>query len=296
MAMDVTIAGITLRLDSERALALEEGDQHYKEFLHTPQEPADLIEISVAVAPPVYPKDSRRLFDGGGAWELHKERNRYLYHTTACASDGLPLVGAGFTSVNTTKSPVVLNVHPASVDGGPLGYPARYPLDQLLLMYALIERGGLLVHAAGVEFGCKAYALPGVSGAGKSTISRLLAKRGHGPSLLSDDRLALRPSPELMSAWGTPWPGDAGAARNAGAPLAALLFLKQGETNEIRELSEPEAAKHLMPVSSVPWFDGLIVPQALETIESIVMQTPSYVFTFTPDERAASALEEFASA
>ena len=69
--------------------------------------------------------------------------------------------------------------------------PLMYPLDQLLLMYYLSKRKGLLVHAAGMVLGGRVYLFAGVSGAGKSTISELLVRARIG-KVLSDERMIVR--------------------------------------------------------------------------------------------------------
>ena len=57
-----------------------------------------------------------------------------------------------------------------------LSNPICYPLDQLLLIYALAQHGGALIHAAGASIAGKGYLFAGPSGAGKSTLSRQLAR------------------------------------------------------------------------------------------------------------------------
>ena len=52
--------------------------------------------------------------------------------------------------------------------------PIHYPLDQLLTMMLLANRGGCIVHAAGVHCDGKGIACIGRSGAGKTTLMGLL--------------------------------------------------------------------------------------------------------------------------
>ena len=146
----------------------------------------------------------------------------------------------------------------------------------------------------------RAVVCPGVSGAGKSTLSQLFMDAGLDDSLLSDDRVILRRSSlehqvtgegargqeverEVMGAWGTPWPGDAGVARNASAPLDAVLFLVKASTNELRPLSPRIAARRLMPVVTCPWYDRERFPDVLATCSSVVENTPCFEFLFRAD-------------
>ena len=44
-------------------------------------------------------------------------------------------------------------------------------------------------------------------------------------------------------AFGTPWPGDAGIARNESVPLSGILFLCHGTSNRIEPLTLREAVE-----------------------------------------------------
>jgi len=120
-------------------------------------------------------------------------------------------------------------------EAGRISCPLQYPLDQVLLMYALSRCRGILVHAAGASADGKGLLFPGISGAGKSTISALL-RAGDGVHLLSDDRIVVRGNGSGgFDLGGTPWPGDAGVAENDSVPLdrarvpAFELFFTPGE-------------------------------------------------------------------
>lgn len=191
--------------------------------------------------------------------------------------------------------------------------PVRYPLDQLLLMNHLASRGGVIVHAAGAVIDGRGLVFPGVSGAGKSSLCRVLLEAGWGDSLLSDDRIILCSAADgdagesggageaggawtggartvaattaprsggRFDAWGTPWPGDAGIARNACAPLAALLFLVKAEVDEVVPLAPGAAMRRLMPVVSCPWYDGERAGLVLDTCARIVEATLCYDLRF----------------
>jgi hypothetical protein len=184
-----------------------------------------------------------------------------------------------------------------------VGNPFRYPLDQLLLMYHLAGRGGVIVHSAGLELAGKALVFPGVSTAGKSTLARVLVEAGLKDSLLSDDRIIVRTmggessacgpddgAARGLLAWGTPWPGDAKIARNACAPLAALLFLVKDERTFLVPLSPGEAMRRLMPVVSCPWYDSERLPGVLDTCARLAEGVPCFDLHFRPDAEVAALL------
>jgi hypothetical protein len=156
-------------------------------------------------------------------------------------------------------------------------------------MNHLATRGGVICHSAAVVIEGKALLFPGVSGAGKSTMCRMFVNEGLGDRLLSDDRVILRVTgdggvqPHAVTAWGTPWHGDALIARNESAPLAAVLFLVQAPTNGLRPIPPGAAMRRLMPLISSPWYDPERLPPVLETCGRIVETVSCYELDFTPD-------------
>ena len=171
--------------------------------------------------------------------------------------------------------------------------PISYPLDQVLLMYALADREGIFMHAAAVESNGKGYIFPGKSGAGKSTISRFFAARGY--SLLSDDRIVVRKIDGEFYVFGTPWAGDAGIAENRKLPLGGIFFLRQSSENRVQEITPAETAERLMPVTSILWFDKQTVPGILSFCEDMVLHVPAYNIFFKPDIGVVKLVEQFIS-
>jgi hypothetical protein len=174
--------------------------------------------------------------------------------------------------------------------------PVRSPLDRILLMNHLATRGGIIVHSAGLMLDGAGYVFPGVSGAGKTTLCGLLTDGGLGDGLLSDDRTILRTDAGGgFRVWGTPWPGDAGIARNASAPLRALCFLVQDDAPALVPLSPAAAAKRLFAVASCPWYMREGISGVLDTVDQLVSTVPSVEFHFPRDAGAVGLLRGYAT-
>ena len=169
--------------------------------------------------------------------------------------------------------------------------PFTYPLDQLLLMYALAQKKGALIHASGVEYHGRGYMFSGRSGAGKSTLSRKFALQGH--EVLSDDRIVVRKIHGDFRMFGTPWSGEAGIAQNKDLLLHSIFFLHHGEKNFIREISPAEAVEKLMPVTSIPWYDESAMTKILTFCEELVSSCPAYDLFFRPDIDLQDTFKEF---
>jgi len=169
--------------------------------------------------------------------------------------------------------------------------PLTYPLDQILLMHILARHEGALIHAAGVATGGKALIFAGRSGAGKSTLARLLGDR-RGLKLLSDDRTAVRKVGSTFTAYGTPWPGDQRAALNDKATLCGVCFLRRATADRIEPLTPSQALERLLPVTSVPWYDGEVVSRVLAFLDDLLARVPTFDLHFKPTAGVADLVEE----
>jgi len=129
--------------------------------------------------------------------------------------------------------------------------PNPYSLDSVLrIVHSLVlaRRGEFLVHAASAIRNGHAFLFAGISGAGKTTISRLAPPDA---TLLTDEiSYVRRDRAENGSgyvAWGTPFAGElATVGANCFAPLRAVYLLRQGSENRIDEIPPSLAAQGLL--------------------------------------------------
>ncbi len=169
-----------------------------------------------------------------------------------------------------------------------------YSLDSVLrILHSLIiaERGGFLLHAASAICDGRAYLFSGVSGAGKTTMTRLAPA---DITLLTDEISYLRPSVDGYAAFGTPFAGElAKAGENCAAPVAALFFLEQGPENRVDELPPAEAVRRLM--RNILFFaeDQGLVEKLLATACDFVSRVPIRRLTFYPDARVWDLVRNF---
>ena len=171
-----------------------------------------------------------------------------------------------------------------------------YSLDTVLrILHSLIlaERGGFLLHAASAICDGQAFLFSGVSGAGKTTMTRLAPP---DVTLLTDEISYLRPSAGGYAAFGTPFAGElARSGENCSAPVSALFFLDQGPENRIDELHSGEAVRRLM--RNILFFaeDRILVEKLFATACDFVASVPIRRLTFYPDGRVWDDVRNFAS-
>jgi hypothetical protein len=235
-----------------------------------------------------------KIFDTLELWSMFSSGNEYFW---VDAVESSPRESACIASFQRKPERVAVYCRDrliSETDGQRMiDNPFVHPLDQLLMMYALAERDGAILHACAVELDGKGLLLPGKSGAGKTTISRLFAARGH--TLLSDDRVVARKIKNDFYAFGTPWAGDAGIAENRKLPLKGIFFIRQSSGNRIEKITAATAAERLMPMASIPWFDEKTMPAILSFCEDLILHVPAYELFFKPDTEVVDVLEKFIS-
>ncbi len=169
-----------------------------------------------------------------------------------------------------------------------------YSLDSVLrILHSLIlaGRGGFLLHAASAICDGRSYLFSGVSGAGKTTMTRLAPA---DVTLLTDEISYLRPGAGGYSAFGTPFAGElARSGENCSAPVSALFFLEHGPSNQVDELSSAEAVRRLM--RNILFFaeDHDLVDKLFATACDFVDTVPIRRLTFYPDARVWDEIRNF---
>jgi len=160
-----------------------------------------------------------------------------------------------------------------------------YAVDSVLrIVHTLIlaRQGGFLVHAASAIRGGRAFLFAGVSGAGKTTISRLAPPDA---ALLTDEISYVRRAGNAYEAWGTPFAGElAKVGENQAAPLNTLFLLEKGPENRIEEIAEADAVRLLLRnilfFADDPELVSLVFRSACEFVEKVAVRR----LIFVPDK------------
>lgn len=175
---------------------------------------------------------------------------------------------------------------PASRSGRIRQSANPYSIDAVLrIVHTLVlaRQGGFLMHSASAIRNGKAFLFAGVSGAGKTTISRLAPP---DVTLLTDEISYVRKVNAGYVAFGTPFTGElAKLGENVSAPLSALYLLAQGSDNRIDPVPPAEAARSLL--ANVLFFaeDEELVQATFHSAFEFVSRVPVSRLTFVPDSR-----------
>lgn len=153
----------------------------------------------------------------------------------------------------------------------------------------LLAHGGMMLHAAAVEYRGRAVCFSAPPGVGKSTLAERWV-RLFGAEVLNDDKPALRRVDGGWRAWGTPWSGKTDLSRNRSAPLAAVCFLFRGEANALEPLTAARALPLLL--SQTPFrLERADMDRLLQTADRLLREVPLFRFTCRNDDSAAAFLK-----
>ena len=155
----------------------------------------------------------------------------------------------------------------------------------------LLQHKGLLLHASLIKYNDRAIAFTGPSGVGKSTQAALWENH-LGAKILNGDRAALRDTAEGWTAFGSPYAGTSGIYKNANAPLAAVVVLRQAEENRLCRLGDMEAFQFLYPELSVHRWDKAFVAAATDLCLQMLKKIPVYMLECRPEEDAVLLLKK----
>lgn len=167
-----------------------------------------------------------------------------------------------------------------------------YSADTLLRIVhsiGLAGEGGFLLHAASAIRNGRAFLFAGVSGAGKTTLSRLAPP---DVELLTDEISYVRKEKRGYRAYGTPFAGELGrAGENTFAPVAGLFFLHQGPENRVEHLHAAEAACKLLRNILFLSRDEDLVQYVFHSAVQFVAAVPAQRLTFAPTPRVWELLQ-----
>jgi hypothetical protein len=161
-----------------------------------------------------------------------------------------------------------------------------YSIDAVLrIVHTLVlaKQGGFLLHSSSAIRNGKAFLFSGVSGAGKTTISRLAPPDA---TLLTDEVSYVRREGNRYRAYGTPFAGElARSGENCSAPLNTLFLLEKGSQNSIEPISPTEAIQRLL--RNILFFadDQELVKVIFQSACEFASLVPIRRLVFVPDQR-----------
>jgi len=162
-------------------------------------------------------------------------------------------------------------------DGDPFHGVAENHL-RVLAAYALLARGGVVVHAAAVAIGGAAALFFGPSGSGKSTVAAAAGR--NGLLTASDDLNAVEMASGSARLVALPFARTGSLPAAARLPIAAFFRLRQWSATELRAMAPAEAVAALAVcapfVNRDPYRNG----EMLTALTALVLSVPVYELRF----------------
>lgn len=170
---------------------------------------------------------------------------------------------------------------------GELRLSSAQPVEEvdyfLRVAYALLalRAGGLLLHAAGIVRGGRAYLFFGPSGCGKTTVARL----SRSDRVLNDDLVLLLPTEAEWRAYATPFwnPSQVRPAEAMAAPVAGMFRLVQDTEVYLEAVGPAQALAELVASVPVVTRDAQRARRLLEICRRLLDTVPVSRLHFLPD-------------
>jgi hypothetical protein len=167
-------------------------------------------------------------------------------------------------------------------------------LTRACLAWLLPGREGMLLHAAGLIVGERAFLLAGAEGSGKSTWAR--AGEEGGARVLSDDLVLVDGAGERLEALGAPFRSTHEAVCGPGRwPLAAILFPRHGSPPAAEPtpglLASARLTANLTFVAEAVGAD----PRLDALLQRVAREIPCADLTFAPDPSFLQLLRRWPS-
>jgi hypothetical protein len=251
----VEIGGIPIHLLSHDAEFCRLIEERYGSFVNPSAEAEYQLEIDLH--PPVEPsQEDARVTRNGHLWRF--ERGDFVAEWDA----------------RSRRGRVRQSVNPYSID----------TVLRIVHSLVLAEEGGFLVHAASAIRSGSAFLFAGISGAGKTTISRLAPEN---VAVLTDEISYVRRGSKHYHAFGTPFAGElARVGENLSAPLGGLYFLEKGPTNRVEPVGDITAARALLRNILFFAHDEELVKRVFHSALDFVSLVPVFRLIFAPDRHA----------
>ncbi len=269
--MVIAIGGTAVRVNTTDVDFLEMLEERYAGFLSA--EAGAEFDFDVDLAPPAFanPDADVSVSHRSGRWFM--ERGDFRAEWDPAARRGW----------------IQQSANPYSIDA----------VLRIVHTLLLARQGGFLLHSASAIRNGKAFLFAGVSGAGKTTISRLAP----ADAILLTDEISYVRKQEVSEksegyvAFGTPFTGElAKLGENTSAPVAALYLLAKGKDkdkddkdkdneNRIDPVPAADAGRELLANMLFFAEDQELVHSAFQAACDFVHGVPVYRLTFTPDAR-----------
>lgn len=272
------LAGISLCLDSERSLIVEEDWKLFQDRSGT------IPDIQITVS-----------------WEWKKEREHYgkllgkdLIHQYYeeppyyfCVSTEGKKGASMVVSYSNNFQKMICRINEADFLHPPdsVGRIMRaLPLRSIFLKHVTV-----LFHGAQIFYKGCGIIFSAPSGTGKTTQAKLWENH-KGAKILCSDRTLVKKTEKGYRTYGMPLDGSDPVCSALSCDLGAVVMLLRGKNNILYRLTSVEATAKMMEQMVTDWWDQKAQIKTIEFLLEMSEQIPVYQFFCTPDQEAVDIL------
>ena len=270
------IGGITIRVSADFPFDENTFDQKFDQF-QVFEAGDDLITLHhISSVPDESDLNLGKEIYNQQPWAIYQQKDAYVYmgYTPHIPDKELQL-RAIFNQDHTVGT--IYNPEKIRKMKG-LTSLTGFASDQILIARVLADRQGFYLHASGIIFNGQGLLFIGHSGAGKSTMLKIL--RGEG-EILCDDRMIVRKGEEGFRIHGTWSHGELPDVSPASAPLRGIFYLEQAQENAIIPIDNfQERLSNVLsfiikPLQTADWWEKIV-----DTAVLVAAEVPAYHLKF----------------
>jgi MoaA/NifB/PqqE/SkfB family radical SAM enzyme len=283
------IAGMTVHVDADIPLTTKTFGERFDSF-RTDKAGDDNLYISHHFSlPDLGMIEDAQLVYNVNPWAIYRMHRSWIYLGLGSQTDHMKASSVAVFNDDHTHVRIY-HEDEHLVKNGNMGALTGFPSDQIMLSRVLSDRSGCYLHSSALILNGQGIMFLGQSGAGKSTIVKILKDYGH---VLTDDRNIVRSWPDGHRVHGTWSHGEVPIVSNKSAPLKAIFFIEQAQINQIFPVLDQRHILHelinriIKPFCTVGWWNN-----SLKILENISTQVPVYCLRFSKGPDVIKSIEK----